>query len=170
MRTGLTLLELMIALVIFAIFSTAVISSLQSSSNLSEFVTVKSNMSAACQRVILNLADDVSSSQIMEITEDHSDITYRRVTAVNPIVYGFVENVSYDALKQTYNLTDTFEGSLDGLNIPSGITANDLKGFFVLRNGSTVVMGISMKYERATPVVVSFSTEVIIRSLVNEEE
>ncbi len=170
MCSGFTLLEIMISIVIFSIFSTAVISSLQSSSNLSEVVTAKSDMSASCLRIISNLADDISSSQIIDIAEDHSSVTYRRVTSVNPIVYGFVQNVSYDNLKTMYNLTETFEGSLNGINIPSGITATDLKGFFIIRNGTNAIMGVSMKYDRTSPIVVSFTSEVIIRSLVNKVE
>ena len=169
MNKGFTLLEIMIALMVFSIFSIAVISSLNTTLIASQHATAKSIMNTNCQRVVLQLADDISSSEIINISDDFDEVTYRRITSVNPIVYSFVRNVSFDQLSSIYDITDKYEGNLNGLSIPTEVPVDNLKGFFIIRNKNTVVIGLSLIYNGPNTFTVSFETEVILRAHINKE-
>ena len=168
MRKGFTLIELMIAMSIFVVFSTALLEALSGTSKFSENIAMRSDLHATAQRIVLKLADDLSSAQIIDMSTTYDSVTYQRVMTVNPLTYDFIVNESYTNLSGMYLIADKFNGSLTGLDMPTTVNKNDLKGFFVVRNGNTCVIGVSLFYDGASaPINVSFTTEIILRGAIN---
>jgi prepilin-type N-terminal cleavage/methylation domain-containing protein len=141
-----TLLEIMLAVLIFSIIMGSVISSMASVQNASRIITSETQMNELCNRVVMNTALKLSASKILVAEPDK--VSFQKIIGVYPeLQLGAVEAISFTELKEMYpQLDDVFKGK-----IPIALQkkyemdpAVPLKGLFFKLKDDNMLIGMSV--------------------------
>ena len=169
MRTGFTLLELIIAAAILGGVMTTISMSLQNSGRAAASIEIRGDLNTQAWSAVRTIADGVRNGQVTSVNTTNGILIYKPITDLSGSTVIFGANATTVMMApvteggRTYQRLQTTTGTyalnmaqevattfvpIDNLILPNyGLTAASYPGFLVAQVGNMVIIGVTLEQQ-----------------------